>query len=77
MHEMSIYSKLLKLLRKIAPTMEDRRKDFFARARTSDKIDKEGRKGRMVEEVDDPDYRHGDFRDEIMDVERMNKIRDE
>ena len=57
--------------------MEDRRKDFFARARTSDKVDKEGRKVLMVEEVDDPDYRHGDFRDEIMDVERMNKIRDE
>jgi hypothetical protein len=29
----------------------------------------------MVEEIDDPDYRFGDFRDEIMDVERMRKIR--
>ncbi len=43
-------------------------------ARTSEKVDKEGRKILMVEEVD-PDYRYGDFRDEINDVERMRKIR--
>ena len=43
-------------------------------ARTSEKVDKEGRKILMVEEVD-PDYRYDDFRDEINDVERMRKIR--
>ena len=57
--------KLLKLLKK----------NLFARARTSEKVDKEGRKILMVEEIDDPDYRYGDFRDEIKDVEKMNKIR--
>ena len=57
--------KLLKLLKK----------NLFSRARTSEKIDKDGKKILMVEEIDDPDYRFGDFRDEIMDVERMNKIR--
>ena len=57
--------KLLKLLKK----------NLFARARTSEKVDEEGRKILMVEEIDDPDYRYGDFRDEIKDVEKMNKIR--
>ena len=57
--------KLLKLLKK----------NLFARARTSEKVDKDGKKILMVEEIDDPDYRYGDFRDEINDVERMNKIR--
>ena len=61
-HEMK---KLLKLLKK----------NLFARARTSEKIDKDGKKILMVEEIDDPDYRYGDFRDEIKDVERMRKIR--
>jgi len=56
--------------------MADRRKNFFARVRTSDKVDKEGRKVLMVEEVDS-NHRYGDFRDEIEDVEKMNKIRDE
>jgi hypothetical protein len=64
---MSIYSKLLKLLRKIAPTMADRRKNFFAHVRTSSKVDKEGRKVLMVEEVDS-NHRYGDFRDEIEDT---------
>ena len=50
------------------------KKNLFMRARTSEKVDKEGRKILMVEEVD-PDYRYGDFRDEINDVERMRKIR--
>jgi len=50
------------------------KKNLFTRARTSEKVDKEGRKILMVEEVD-PDYRYGDFRDEINDVERMRKIR--
>ena len=75
---MRIYSKLLKLLSKIAPTMDwtgERRKNLFARARTSEKVDKDGKKILMVEEIDDPDYRYGDFRDEIKDVEKMNKIR--
>ena len=76
-HEMSTYSKLLKLLRKIAPTMEERRKNFFARARTSEKVDKDGKKILVVEEIDDPDYRYGDFRDEINDVERIRKSRKE
>ena len=57
--------KLLKLLKK----------NFFALTRTSEKVDKEGRKILVVEEIDDPDYRYGDFRDEINDVEKMNKIR--
>ena len=57
--------KLLKLLKK----------NLFSRARTSEKIDKDGKKILMVEEIDDPDYRFGDFRDEIRDVERMRKIR--
>ena len=56
--------KLLKLIKK----------NLFMHARTSEKVDKEGRKILMVEEVD-PDYRYGDFRDEINDVERMRKIR--
>jgi len=51
------------------------KKNLFVRARTSEKVDKEGRKILMVEEIDDPDYRYGDFRDEIKDVEKMNKIR--
>ena len=50
------------------------KKNLFMRARTSEKVDKGGRKILMVEEVD-PDYRYGDFRDEINDVERMRKIR--
>jgi len=50
------------------------KKNLFTRARTSEKVDKEGRKILMVEEVD-PDYRYGDFRDEINDVEKINKIR--
>ena len=50
------------------------KKNLLTRARTSEKVDKEGRKILMVEEVD-PDYRYGDFRDEINDVERMRKIR--
>ena len=57
--------KLLKLLKK----------NLFSRARTSEKIDKDGKKILMVVEIDDPDYRFGDFRDEIRDVERMRKIR--
>jgi len=48
------------------------KKNSFIRARTSEKVDKDGKKILMVEEIDDPDYRFGDFRDEIM---RMNKIR--
>ena len=59
--------KLLKLLKK----------NLFARARTSEKVDKDGKKILIVEEIDDPDYRFGDFRDEIRDVEKMNKIRNE
>ena len=51
------------------------KKNLFARARTSEKVDKDGKKILMVEEIDDPDYRYGDFRDEIKDVERMRKIR--
>ena len=51
------------------------KKNLFARVRTSDKVDKDGKKILMVEEIDDPDYRYGDFRDEINDVEKMNKIR--
>jgi len=50
------------------------KKNLFTRARTSEKVDTEGRKILMVEEVD-PDYRYGDFRDEINDVEKINKIR--
>ena len=50
------------------------KKNLFMRARTSEKVDREGRKILMVEEVD-PDYRYGDFRDEINDVERIRKIR--
>jgi len=51
------------------------KKNLFARVRTSDKVDKDGKKILMVEEIDDLDYRYGDFRDEINDVEKMNKIR--
>ncbi len=47
-------------------------KTIFARARTSERTDKDGRKILMVEEIDDPDYRFGDFRDEIADIERRN-----
>ena len=54
---------------------EMKKKNLFTRARTSEKVDKKGRKILVVEEIDDPDYRFGDFRDEIMDVERMRKIR--
>ena len=54
--------------------LESIKKNLFTRARTSEKVDREGRKILMVEEVD-PDYRYGDFRDEINDVERMRKIR--
>ena len=52
-----------------------KKKNLFTRARTSEKVDKKGRKILVVEEIDDPDYRYGDFRDEIRDVERMRKIR--
>ena len=54
---------------------EMNKKNLLTRVRTSEKVDKKGRKILMVEEIDDPDYRYGDFRDEIMDVEKMNKIR--
>ena len=47
--------------------MADRRKNFFAHVRTSSKVDKEGRKVLMVEEVDS-NHRYGDFRDEIEDT---------
>tara|TARA_R100001086_G_scaffold193376_1_gene110459 strand:- start:51 stop:233 length:183 start_codon:yes stop_codon:yes gene_type:complete len=50
------------------------KKNLFTRVRTSEKVDTEGRKILMVEEID-PDYRYGDFRDEINDVEKINKIR--
>mgnify|MGYP006415084419 FL=1 len=56
-------------------SLKSLKKNSFIRARTSEKVDKDGKKILMVEEIDDPDYRFGDFRDEIMDVERMNKIR--
>ena len=56
-------------------SLKSLKKNLFIRARTSEKVDKDGKKILMVEEIDDPDYRFGDFRDEIMDVERMNKIR--
>ena len=56
-------------------SLKSLKKNLFVRARTSEKVDKDGKKILMVEEIDDPDYRFGDFRDEIMDVERMNKIR--
>ena len=54
--------------------LESIKKNLFTRVRTSEKVDTEGRKILMVEEID-PDYRYGDFRDEINDVERMRKIR--
>ena len=69
-HEMK---KSLKSLRK--NSFIRLKKNSFIRARTSEKVDKDGKKILMVEEIDDPDYRFGDFRDEIMDVERMRKIR--
>ena len=53
-------------------------KTIFARVRTSERTDKDGKKILMVEEyaslkeIDHPDYRFGDFRDEIADVERRN-----
>ncbi|MEE1551114.1 MAG: hypothetical protein V1244_05765 [Nitrospinaceae bacterium] len=53
-------------------SLKSLKKNSFIRARTSEKVDKDGKKILMVEEIDDPDYRFGDFRDEIM---RMNKIR--
>ena len=53
-------------------SLKSLKKNSFIRARTSEKVDKDGKKILMVEEIDDPDYRYGDFRDEIM---RMNKIR--
>ena len=55
--------------------MKSLKKNSFVRARTSEKVDKDGKKILVVEEIDDPDYRYGDFRDEIKDVEKMNKIR--
>jgi hypothetical protein len=53
-------------------SLKSLKKNSFIRARTSEKVDKDGKKILMVEEIDEPDYRSGDFRDEIM---RMNKIR--
>ena len=50
-------------------------KTIFARARTSERTDKDGRKILMVEEIDHPDYRYGDFRDEINDVEKVKNRR--
>jgi hypothetical protein len=63
-HVVRYMKKLLKLIKK----------NLFTRVRTSEKVDTEGRKILMVEEID-PDYRYGDFRDEINDVERVRKIR--
>ena len=54
--------------------LKSTKKNLFTRVRTSEKVDTEGRKILMVEEID-PDYRYGDFRDEINDVEKINKIR--
>ena len=53
-------------------SLKSLKKNSFIRARTSEKVDKDGKKILMVEEIDEPGYRYGDFRDEIM---RMNKIR--
>ena len=53
-------------------SLKSLKKNSFIRARTSEKVDKDGKKILMGEESDEPDYRSGDFRDEIM---RMNKIR--
>jgi len=50
-------------------------KTIFARARTSERTDKDGKKILMVEEIDHPDYRYGDFRDEINDVEKVKNRR--
>ena len=58
-------------------SLKSLKKNLFAHARTSEKVDKHGKKILVVEEIDDPDYRFGDFRDEIRDVEKMNKIRNE
>ena len=44
-------------------------------ARTSERMDKDGKKILMVEEIDHPDYRYGDFRDEINDVEKVKNRR--
>ena len=50
-------------------------KTIFARVRTSERTDKDGKKILMVEEIDHPDYRYGDFRDEINDVEKVKNRR--
>ena len=50
-------------------------KTIFARARTSERTNKDGKKILMVEEIDHPDYRYGDFRDEINDVEKVKNRR--
>ena len=57
------------------PNREKRKDKFFASARTSERTDKDGRKILMVEEIDHPDYRYGDFRDEINDVEKVKNRR--
>ena len=57
-------------------SIEKKRKEkFFASVRTSERTDKDGRKFLMVEEIDHPDYRYGDFRDEINDVEKVKNRR--
>jgi len=50
-------------------------KTVFAKARVSSRTDKDGKKILMVEEIDHPDYRYGDFRDEINDVEKVKNRR--
>ena len=64
---------ILKAIGSIIPNREERKKKFFASAKTSERIDKDGNKILMVEEIDDVDYRAADHLDEVAEIERKNK----
>ena len=49
------------------------KKKLFAKARTSERTDKDGNKILMVEEIDDVDYRQADHWDEIAEINRRNR----
>ena len=66
------FKSILKAVGNMIPNWEKRKNKFFASARTSERIDKDGNKILMVEEIDDVDCRAADHLDEIAEIERRN-----
>ena len=81
----SIFKAIARELGFFMTSSEKKRKDkFFASMRTSERIDKDGKKILMVDELDptpcpmhedydDVDYKAADHLDEVAEIERMRK----